>query len=220
MMRAARVSTSFAMVICAASLAQAQTPAADADRSSGYAEIAVGATFGHKSSGSIGAEAGWRVADEVDVFFEGGHIRNAGTQGLDDRAAIIANAFGASFSAAYKVNYFDGGVRYHFKTMQHDVRPYLAVGLGVARVRAETVLSINGTAVTGDELGIQFGNDLNGSISKPIFVIAAGAAKPFGKRYVADLSYRYGRIFPRTGEIPNDTGINTNRLQLGVGVRF
>jgi opacity protein-like surface antigen len=50
--------------------------------------------------------------------------------------------------------------------------------------------------------------------------VGVGTNATLGKRYLLDLAYRYGRIFPRTGRIANDQGINTQRLQAGIGIRF
>ena len=41
----------------------------------------------------------------------------------------------------------------------------------------------------------------------------------FATRYFVDLSYRYGRISAKT-VIPNDTAISTQRVQVGIGIRF
>jgi hypothetical protein len=35
-----------------------------------------------------------------------------------------------------------------------------------------------------------------------------------------DISYRYGLIFSNSDTIEDDKGLNTQRLQLGIGVRF
>ena len=218
MMRFARVASGviLGLLACAAS-GQAQTPAATADTSRVYVAFDAAATFGHKSSGSVGAEGGYVISGPYSVFVEGGRMMNVGSQDLDDRAARIANALGGTFSASYKVNYFDAGIRIA-PEMYWPVRPYFAVGFGVAQVRAETAITINGTTV-GPET-ILFGSDLNGTEKKPFFMLGGGASYPFAQRFYADFSLRYGRIFPKTDVIDNDKGINTLRAQVGVGVKF
>ena len=224
MVRFARVASVLAFGLLAAPVAQAQTSAAGTDQSLFYADFTAGATFGHKSSGSVGAEGGYHVADDVDVFVEGGRMANVGTQDLDNRASTIANALGATFSASQKVGYFDVGVRYHLpdhwvsraRVRSTVLHPYVAFGVGVAHVRNETVLSINGTP----DVNVQYGSDLNGTLNKALVMFGGGVTAPFAKRFLVDVSYRYGRIFAKTGEIENDVGINTNRLQFGFGVRF
>src|SRR4029077_18792917 len=119
----------------------------------------------------------------------------------------------------YKVTFFDAGIRYA-PQMGWKAQPYLMTGFGVASVEAETVLSGNGTAVPPGSLGVQCGNDLNGTVTKTMFVIGGGAMYPLSTRYFVDGSFRYGRIFPKTSEIDGDTGINTLRAQVGFGISF
>jgi hypothetical protein len=214
-------------VVSGAGLAYAQrgqpTSGGTSDRSPFYLEFEGGATFGHKSSGSLGGEGGYRISRMFDVFIEGGHMKNVATEDVDRRAQLIANFVGATVSVAQRVNYFDGAVRYRFRqtrAMGHVVEPYATFGAGLVQVRSDTVFSVNGTAMPPQALGIQTGNDLNGTVKKGFITIGAGGHAPLGKRYFADLSVRYGRILARTSEIENDVGINTTRLQLGVGIRF
>lgn len=222
-MRFARVvSCAVIGLIALAAQSQAQTPAGS-DSSRYYAEFDGGPTFGHKSSGSFGGEGGVRITGPYWVFVEGGHMANVGTQGLEDRAAIIANAVGATTSTAYKVNYFDAGLRYdihkNFKTFSY-LHPYLVFGVGVAAVNADTAFAVNGTTVPADQLGIQLGADLSGTTNKAFLTFGGGMTYPFAARYFIDGTLRYGHIFARTSEIEGDTGINSLRLQFGVGVRF
>ena len=60
----------------------------------------------------------------------------------------------------------------------------------------------------------------SGTLTKAFLTVGVGTNATLGQRYLLDLSYRYGHIFPRTGEIANDQGINTQRLQAGIGIRF
>ena len=220
MMRCARIATLWLVVILCAGAASAQTPAATpGPESPFYGELNFGPTFGHKSSGFFGGEVGYRVMEHLDVFIEGGRMGNVGTSDLDARAQVIANALGGTASASYKVNYFDAGVRYNFtQTPWPMVHPYAMLGLGVAQVTAETVITVNGAPVTSDT--VTFGSDLNGTTRKLLFTLGGGVNVPFHERYFGDLSLRYGHISPKTADIPDDTGINTIRLQLAVGIRF
>ncbi len=219
MMRFARVvPCAAAFLLACAAPGRAQTTATDAGRY--YAEFNVGATFGHKSSGSFGAEAGYRLSGPYTVFVEGGRMFNVGTSDLDNRATVIANAVGATASSSYKVNYFDAGLRYQPTAMLAMLHPYLAIGVGLAQVRAETALAVNGTTVPPETLGVAFGDDLNGRVNKALLTIGGGVTYPLAQRYFVDGTFRYGRIFPRSGVIEADTGINTTRLQIGFGVRF
>ncbi len=222
MMRYARVAiVCLVGTLCAgAASAQTKTPAATQEFD-GYAEINFGATLGHKSDKSIGAEAGYHVYTNLDVFVEAGHIGNAATNEFEAKGQLIANAVGASVSAVQKVNYFDVGVRYHLPVSPTPmVHPYVAFGVGAASVKNETVFTVNGAATDPAALGIQSGTDLNGSLTKALVMIGFGADVNFKTRYFADVSYRYGHIAAKTSEIENDVAISTNRVQVGVGIRF
>jgi opacity protein-like surface antigen len=221
MKRLVRYSTLIALIAaCRVGTADAQTAAAaPADR--WYAELMAAATLGHKSDSSIGGELGYGWTDERQLFLEIGRMGNVATSALDDRAQIIGRAIGASVSTAQKATYFDVGLKYRLAP-RGMWRPYGLLGLGAARVTTDTHFAINGNDVTNqlNQFGVQQGSDLFGSVTKFFLTVGVGANVPFGKRYLADLSYRYGRIFPRSGAIENDTGVNTQRVQAGIGIRF
>lgn len=221
MMRVVRVLSCAVMLLVAlAARGEAQTSGVMvSDDSRFYAGVTFGATFGHKSSGSVGAEFGAHLTNPIAVFLEVGQMMNVGTESLDQRAQTIANAVGATSSASYEATYFAIGVRVA-PDFALKYRPYVALGFGTAKVKAETALAVNGTTVPPESLGVQFGSDLNGSETKPYFTLGGGVLYPFTTRFFADVSYRYGRIFSDTGAIENDQGINTNRIQALVGVKF
>lgn len=218
MMRFARVA-SFVVIGLVALTVPSQAQTATAMDSRYYAGVDFGATFGHKSSGFFGAEAGARITGPLAVFVEGGQMRNVGTEDLDQRALKIANAVGATASAAYRLNYVDLGIRFS-PSMPWTLHPYLVFGAGIAEVRATTALAVNGTTVPPESLGVQFGNDLNGTARKPFITVGGGVTYPLMKRLYLDGSFRYGRAIANADQGATDTGINTQRLQLGVGVRF
>jgi opacity protein-like surface antigen len=101
--------------------------------------------------------------------------------------------------------------------------PYVGFGVGIARVQTISTFILNGTDIT-DQLentyGISLGQDLTDSTTKAFIVVPVGVQAHFLKRLVVDGSYRYGRIAARTSEIPEDIAINTQRVQVGIGVRF
>ena len=220
MMRFARVVSCLALFVFAlAAPGRAQSASTD---SRYYAEVNGGATFGHKSSGAVGAEGGYHRFGPYTICVEGGRMFNVGTSDLDARAQTIANDVGATSSSSYKVNYFDAGLRY---VLPPDMKismlnPYFVVGFGFASVRAETALAVNGNTVPAETLGVAFGDDLNGTVTKALFTLGGGVTYPLAERYFVDGTFRYGRIFPRGGVIEGDKGINTARLQIGFGVKF
>jgi len=220
MMRLARVLTCLGIVGAAGiSSAQAQTAA----EPRWYGEITTAATFGHQSSGALGVEGGGQLTKMIVVFVETGHMWNVGNGDLDARAQKIANFIGGSVgSTAYKLTYFDVGVRYPLPVLP-KYHPYVAVGLGFAHVTPDVTFSVNGTDVTGqlDQFGVQLGEDLSQSQNRPLFVIGGGVTYDFAKRYFVDGTYRYGRTSQAEsgGEVIME-GLNTQRLQIGFGVRF
>jgi opacity protein-like surface antigen len=218
MMRIVRVvPIVFVMTLCA-SHAFAQTGAAP---SGGYAAFDIAATVGHKSDKAIGGEVGFKIRDDIDVFFEGGHIGNAASADMETGANLIANNVGAVANPISKINYFDAGVRYHFHVNAPNVHPYVAIGFGGAHVKNETTFVVNGAALAPEALGIQSGTDLNGTENKPFFMLGAGASIPFRSRYFVDVSYRFGAVIGATSAGPSDTeAIKTNRIQLGLGINF
>jgi len=221
MMRIARVLT----LLLAVSFGGAATVRAQATTSAVpskyYLSVDAGATLGHSSDKFIGAEAGMHWRDMWDFILEGGHIGNAASSDFDDRGTRIANAVGATASSVQKVNFLDLGLRYH-SPVGDKWDGYVMFGGGAARVSSETVLSVNGTAVDPAALGVAFGADLNGSVTVGNVVFGAGATRDFYQRYFLDLSYRFGRTFPKSDADGNTIvpGLNTQRLQVGVGVRF
>ena len=87
----------------------------------------------------------------------------------------------------------------------------------------EVTFAVNGNDVTDQlpALGVQLGADLSESHNTFLFVLAFGTHANFGSRYFADLTYRYGR----TAGVSEDNevlvkGLNTQRVQVGAGIRF
>lgn len=217
-----------ALITVTASAARAQAPAGDEPRF--YGVFTVAATLGHKSDSSVGGEVGWHFSpdlfltgDGLAIFVEGGRMGNVATTSLDATAATIANFIGGSASAVQKAKFFDVGVKYRGPAFAGMWRPYAGLGVGVASVDTLVNFVVGGVDVTSvleSNYGIVLGNDLSGSISKPFIVVPIGVQGTFSKRLVVDGSYRYGRIPARTSEIENDVPINTQRVQVGVGIRF
>jgi len=214
------------MMAAGAATANAQT-AAPAGRY--YAEFTPAATLGHMSDSSFGGEAGIRVNDRLEGFLEAGHMGNVATSDNDARAAVVAAFIGGSASVVQKANYVDIGVKYRLPTLAERWRPYVGIGGGVARVRNATHFFVGGNDVTAQlEAGdcpscttnVLLGNDLTGSLTKGLIVIPVGVQTDFARRYLVDISYRFGRILARSGAIENDVGISTQRVQVGVGIRF
>jgi opacity protein-like surface antigen len=221
MMRYARAAIVCLAGCLSAAGASAQTQTPPSVDFPGYAEVNFGATLGRKSDKSVGGEVGYRASKDFDIFFEGGHIGNAATGDFEARGQAIANSVGATVSSVEKVNYFDIGVRYRLPITVPRARPYVAFGVGMAQVKNETVFSVGGNAVDPEALGILAGSDLTGTHSRPFVMVGLGADVHLTNRFFADVSYRYGRV---SAEIADGdevlAAVKTNRVQVGVGIRF
>jgi len=186
------------------------------------AQFDAAATLGHTSSASFGGEVDRQLTRSLELAFEIGHMNNVTTQDLQDRAAIIGGAIPATANPIQSALYWDFGVRFSVKP-ESAWKPYVAFGFGGAHVNTETTFSANGTTLTPDQLAAKYvalGADLAGSVNKPFLLVGGGVQRHIGARLFLDGSYRYGYIFPRTSEIDGDTGVSTQRVQLGVGLRF
>jgi len=184
-----------------------------------YGEFNFGPTLGHQSSGFLGGDFGYRLTPGLDIVAEVSHMANVGTSDLDNRATVIANALGGTASSAFKVTEFSAGVRYRIPITSR-FEPYVLAEFGVAHVNTEVEFSVNGTPIDPSTVGVQLGADLSGSLNKPIFVVGFGVNRAFKSRYFVDLGYRFGEIFPNKDAFETDTGIPTQRIILGVGIRF
>jgi len=201
--------------------AHAQTTASSGSDPRLWVEFNGGPTLGHTSDTFLGGEIGLRLVEGLDVFVEGGHMGNVGTTQLDAAAATIAAFLGGTVSStAKKVNYVDAGIRYHVHAIP-VVHPYVLVGAGVAEVKTQATFAVNGTVINiADRPDIQLGGDLSGTTRKTFVVAGAGVNVPFLKRLFVDIGYRYGRVFPKTGDVETDTSINTERVVVGIGISF
>jgi len=200
--------------------ARAQTTAArQADR--GYAEAVLQSSFGNVTSQSIGAEAGVTVRPNLQVFVEGGLVRDAATSDTSAAAQQIAGFLSRSqsnvgYSVKQPVTFVAGGLKMLFPTST-ALKPYVLAGGGIANVKQDVAFTIGGSDVTSalpTQYGVTLGSDLSGSFTKPMIVFGAGAVWPAWHQLVVDFQFRFGRIFA------DDAGINVGRAGIGVGVRF
>jgi opacity protein-like surface antigen len=84
------------------------------------------------------------------------------------------------------------------------------VGGGAARVEKQTSF----TVATGNVSDyVTLGSDLTGSETKGMISAGVGVEIAFGHSIIADLQYRFGRVF-------TSDGLNINRAGAGIGIRF
>ena len=143
-------------------------------------------------------------------------MRNIATSDLDAAAAVVAQFIGGTSKTKQSVGYFDAGLRYVIPTTGR-LEPYVSLGVGAAKVTRSATFAVGGSDVPGqllDRFGVQLGGDLQENETKALVTFGFGTHINVSQRLIGDVSYRYGRIF-LSGQ-----GLNTNRLQFGIGVRF
>jgi opacity protein-like surface antigen len=206
-------------IIGLAGTASAQTAAAAGDR--GYVEIGIQSAFGNVTTQAFSGEFGWTVHPNLQVFAEGGAIRDVATPETGAAAQAIAGSLSqtqsnVTYTVRQPVTFGVGGLRFEVPTAG-VVRPYVLGGFGIANVREDVSFGVGGTDVTSSlqtQFGVTLGTDLSGSFTKPMVTLGGGAMFRPGARLVVDLQFRYGHI------MADDGGINVSRAGVGVGVRF
>ncbi len=187
-------------------------------------QFTVGPTFGNASDLSLGGEFDFKLGTEWEVFLEGGRMRNVATSAMEDSAQVVVDALGGSASITQKANYFNAGIKYLLVPFGGGYQPYLGVGAGVAQLRKEVTFTIGGTELTEEALlndyGVQLGGDLAGTSNRPMFTVLGGVSRTFAGSAFLDVSYRYGAILADTDSFDEDTTTHTQRLQIGIGIRF
>lgn len=216
MRRLSILTIALAAVACAPS-AFAQTAG---ERPRGYVEFNAQSSFGNVTSQSFGGEAAIAITDEIQVFVEGGRIRDAAASQIGAEAALVAGTLsqsfgGVSYQVRQPINFGAGGIRY-ILPVQGRVEPYVLGGFGIAQIRQDVTFAVNGSDVTStlNQYGVVLGSQLTGTSTKGMLVLGGGVQVPLWQRLVADLQYRYGRVFTE------GVGTNVNRAGIGIGVRF
>jgi opacity protein-like surface antigen len=200
-------------------LALSGVAAAQSD-SKGYVEGVAQSAFGNVTSQSYGGEFGITVVPSVQVFVEGGVVRNIATPDITASAQQIAaylsrTQASVGYTVKQPVTFGVVGVRFVVPTTGR-VQPYVMGGGGLASVKQNVTFRVGGTDVTANlpQYGVQLGSDLSSSFRKPMFVVGGGINWAIWQRMVLDFQYRYGRILAQDG------AINVGRAGIGIGVRF
>src|SRR5262249_26963790 len=173
--------------------------------------------FGNVTSQAYGGGFGVTVWQPLQVFVEVGQGRDVASSTLGDHAAQIAapptvlQPGRGSYTAKQPVAFFLAGVRYPIVIQGSKVRPYVQGGFGLGNVKND----VNFQLTSGDvSQYVTLGSDLTGSATSPMLSLGGGVVVPVWQRLIADLQFRYGRIFA------DNEGINVSRAGVGVGVRF
>ena len=196
-------------------IAYAQAPLAGQEPSRGYVEGVAQAAFGNVTSQSFGGELGFTIRPELQVFVDGGQVRDAATADLSAGATrvaadITAKAGGGDFRVKQPVTFGVAGIKYLIPVQSTRVQPYIMAGGGAAQVKRDVTFTVARGSVSDY---VTLGSDLSGSQTKGMVSGGGGLSVALTRWVIADLGYRFGRVF--TSE-----GVNVNRLGIGVGVRF
>lgn len=214
------VVAALAATVMLTATARAQTPATGGARSI-YVEGLVQSAFGNVTSQSFGAEVGMTVTPRMRVFVEVGRARDTAPETLGQDAQIIAGyltqvqSAPVGFSVKQPVAFGMVGVRYVIP-YDDDFEPYLAGGVGLARVERNVRFSVDGTDVTENigTYGVALGRDLGGNNTKPMVALGGGVVYHVTDALFLDLQVRFGRI------LTDDEATNLSRAGIGVGIRF
>lgn len=210
-LRISTVTAAAWLAAAGAAHAQSAPPA-----SKGYVELVAQSAFGNVTSQSFGGEVGFALRPNVQVFVEGGRIRDAAPSVLGNRAQTIAGgiaavAGSADFRVRQPVTFGQAGLKYVLAASGTKAEPYLLAGGGIANVKRDVTF----TTPAGDAAQfVTLGSDLSGSETKGMISLGAGVAIPVWRTLGIDLQYRYGRVFT------SNEGLNVSRAGIGVGVRF
>ena len=219
------------MIALVAAVASAQGSAGAAPAAAGgngYVEGFAQSAFGNVTSQSYGGEVGVTIVPGLQVFAEGGQIRNVASAVTSASAEQIAGALqqiqSAAVGVSVKVPATFGviGLKYLIpisgsgRSPIGKAQPYIMGGAGIAKVQKNVVFTIGGTDVTANlqQYGVFLGSDLSGSVTKAMLTLGGGVMLPVWRQLVLDFQYRYGRIFT------DDQAIVAQRAGIGIGVGF
>jgi opacity protein-like surface antigen len=159
---------------------------------------------------SFGAVVTSELTPSIQVVGEGGRIGNLLSPTIDLALGLIPGGVGFKTSAWYG----QGGVR--ISTSGSGVRPYLETQAGIARLQTRVSGLESPTSEAMTNAALRF---LDGT--SPIATIGGGLTFSAGS-FVADVGYRYRRIFSESwvNALSTGTALDLNEVRIGVGVRF
>ena len=177
-----------------------------------------GAGSVHKAAGLLGGQLGFRLSDRIDIVGEGVGLLDVVSRQRLDMANLVgtylqASQGGAVSSTVKAPAFYAGGGLHLMLTGVQRVRPFVAVGAGMARVTLQPAFTLGGADVTASlpQYGVTLGSDLTGSSTKPAFAGGVGVRIAQGRWGIdADV----GVISIRTPGSP------TNVLRTSVGLGF
>jgi opacity protein-like surface antigen len=194
------------MCLVAAALNPAAAAADENSFLQGFGSLRVENTA--RTETSVGGVIGSHLTPNIQLVAEAGRLSNVLPATFDSLLGFSPVGFGVS------AFYGTGGVRLTSSNAT-GIRPYAEASAGLARLHG----SISGLG----GLAGQFGDLAFGFFDRTEPTAAVGGGLTIeGGPFVADLGYRYRRIF--SSELLNaltfgDT-LHTNEVRVGIGVRF
>jgi opacity protein-like surface antigen len=209
------VTQTFAALLCFAMPLSAQT------RDRGYVQALGGVATTSATDQFFAGSAALRAGRKFDGFVEIGRLRNGIWRALDDELAAsgiairseVATLFGegatVAFDARVPVVYGMAGARLRGPRLG-PFASYVEAGAGLARLRPEVHLDIDGESLDGDAARL-----LTLDAERTELLSAAGAGISLGllRSLRLEAGYRYSRIH-------GDFAFNVNRIHAAVGFAF
>lgn len=209
------VTHTFAALLFVAMPLSAQTP------ERGYLQALGGVATTSATDQFFGGSAALRAAGRVDAFVEMGRLRNGIWSALDDELAAagtairsqVATVFGegstVAFDARVPVVYGMTGVRLRGPRLG-PLASYVEAGAGLARLRPEVHLDIDGESLDSDAARLL---TLDAERTELLSAAGAGISVRVLRRLRLEAGYRYSRIH-------GDFAFNVNRVHGAVGFVF
>jgi opacity protein-like surface antigen len=187
--------------LCVVSPASAQDPGRFVQ---GFGGLRLGSVA--STDTAVGGVFAGTLTPNIQVVGEAGRISNVLPSTLD--TPLTFSPIGVGLSSWYG----QGGVR--FTTAPSGIRPYAETSAGVARLHTELTGSGNRSLLANAALRF---------LDRTYPMASVGGGATFGSgRFVADLGYRYRRIFSNDWTTLLSLGqpLNVSEVRIGVGVRF
>ena len=163
---------------------------------------------GASTDTAVGGLVAGKLTPNIQVVGEAGWISNVLPSTVD--TLLTFSPIGVGLSSWYG----QGGVR--FTTATSGIRPYGETSAGFARLHTELTGVESGTRDLLASAALRFLDR-----TYPTASVGGGATFESG-RFVADVGYRYRRIFSNdwTTRLSLGTQLNVSEVRIGVGVRF
>ncbi len=183
----------------------ALTTAAEAQEK-GFVVGEVGLTFAERTDALFGVEAGFTVANNLQIIGVFERMQDTLTGDLATSLRLFGQLGDVRIEGKIPTNYFAGGVRYNFGSGA-GVHPYFQFEAGMGQIDpALTFFNNRGEDVT-DAADLQL-SETNAAIA-----LCAGARGDIGSHMTIEFAYKWLNIL-------TDETLKINRFHVGIGAHF